>query len=162
MRAAALWARALAAAMMLASAVAAAAEVRGKARVVDGETLEVAGRRLRLAGIEAPALDQICHRAGHEYGCGKVARAVLWDLIGGREVSCQPVADGGHADTAGAAICKAGDTDLGEGMVAAGWARAERAAADAYGALEDEARAARRGLWTGTFDRPQGAREPTE
>jgi endonuclease YncB( thermonuclease family) len=73
------------------------------------------------------------------------------------------VADGAPAD-AGAvvAICKAGEVNLGEGMVAAGWAQADRAAPEAYGTLEDGARAARRGLWTGTLDRPEGGRAKTE
>ena len=149
--------------LLLATAISAAAEIRGKARVVDGGTVEIAGRRLRLAGIGAPALDQVCHRAGHAYDCGKVARAVLWDLIGGREVACQPVADGGRATPENiVAICTAGEVNLGEGMVAAGWAQADPTAAETYGTLEDDAKAARRGLWSGTFDRPQSGGGPTE
>jgi endonuclease YncB( thermonuclease family) len=141
---------------------AALAEVEGKPRILDGDSLEIAGQRFRLTGIEAPALDQVCHHAGQAYACGKVARAVLWDLVAGREVRCEPLADAGSGDIA--ATCKAGDTNLNEGMVAAGWALADRAAAQStqsYGALEDDAKAARRGLWTGTFELPASGRPNT-
>jgi endonuclease YncB( thermonuclease family) len=139
------------------------AEAEGKPRLLDGGSLEIEGRRFRLSGIAAPGLDQVCQRAGRDYACGKVARAVLWDLIGGREVTCQPVGAAGAADDeAIAATCKAGDADLAEGMVAAGWALADRAAAPSYRALEDEARQARRGLWTGEFDRPLALGEQAE
>jgi endonuclease YncB( thermonuclease family) len=144
-------ARVLAAAIVLASPAAVAAEVQGKARILDGDTLEIGGQRFQLYGIEAPALDQVCHRAGQEYACGKVARAVLWALVGGREVSCAPlVAAQGDAPTA--AICSVGDTSLNESMVAAGWALADPASPVPYGQLQHVAKAARRGLWTGEFD----------
>lgn len=144
------------------------AEVAGKPRIIDGATLEIAGQRFRLAGIETPAPDQTCRRAGQEYACGTVARAMLWDLVGGREVRCEPVVNAGTADTGSAgggitlATCRAGDTDLNAGMVVAGWALADPAAAASYGALEDEARSARRGLWTGEFELPGGRSQKAE
>jgi endonuclease YncB( thermonuclease family) len=170
MQAPALWALALGAAMMFASPVPAAApaEVQGKPRIIDGATLEVAGRRFRLAGIAAPALAQVCHRADQEYACGKVPRAVLWNLIAGREVTCQPVADTGSGDAgakktgARAATCRAGDTNLNESMVTAGWAVADPAGTTPYDPLEESAKAARRGLWSGEFDKPQALHETTE
>jgi endonuclease YncB( thermonuclease family) len=148
---AALAARALAVAIALASPAAVAAEAHGKARILDGDTLEIAGQRFRLYGIEAPAPDQVCHRAGREYACGKVARAVLWALVGGREVSCVPVG-AAQGDAASAAICSVGDTSLNESMVATGWALADPATPVPYGQLQHVAKAARRGLWTGEFD----------
>ncbi len=154
--ASALSAGALAAAILLASA--GATTVSGKAQVVDGDTLEIGGQRWRLYGVQAPGLDQVCHRAGQEYACGKTARAMLWSLVGGRDVSCAPV---GPAESA-AAICTAGDTNLNEGMVAAGWALAEPAGALPYEQLQQLAKAARRGLWSGEFERPTASRQSTE
>ncbi len=40
--------------------VTALAEISGPARVIDGDTLEVAGERIRLYGIDAPEKDQTC------------------------------------------------------------------------------------------------------
>jgi endonuclease YncB( thermonuclease family) len=155
-RASALSAGALAAAILLASAGATA--VHGKAQVLDGDTLEIGGQRWRLYGVQAPGLDQVCHRAGQEYACGKTARAVLWSLIGGREVSCAPI---GPAESA-AALCTAGDMSLNEGIVAAGWALAEPAGVLPYERLQQLAKAARRGLWSGEFERPITSRQSTE
>jgi endonuclease YncB( thermonuclease family) len=138
------------------------AEVEGRARILDGQTLEVAGERFRLQGVRAPALDQVCHRVGKPYPCGKVARAALWDLVGGLDVSCTPVPDAAAADGALPAICTAGDTRLNQGMVESGWALAERTAGDPYDALEADARKAGRGLWRSEFDLPGAPRADAE
>jgi endonuclease YncB( thermonuclease family) len=138
------------------------AQVEGAARILDGATLEIAGQRFRLSGIVAPALDQVCERMGRPYPCGKVARAELWDVIGGRDVSCTPLAAAG-GDGPALATCTAGGVSLAEAMVASGWALADRAAVEAaYAALEQAAEQAGRGLWSGEFTLPGIAREPAE
>lgn len=138
------------------------AQVEGTPRVIDGATLEIAGQRFRLHGIAAPALDQACRRAKQEYPCGKVARAVLWDLIAGLDVSCLPVPPAAQAGATGDAIpatCAAGGTDLNRSMVESGWALADRTVSEDYVALEADAEAAGRGLWSGEFELP-GTRAP--
>ena len=133
----------------------AVAQAQGEPRIIDGATLEIAGRRIRLHGIRVPALDQTCLRMGHPYPCGQVARAVLWNLTGGREVICTPVTGGDPGEGAAVpATCAVAGMSLNEGMVAAGWALADRAVAAGYAALEDGAREAGRGLWSGAFDLP--------
>jgi endonuclease YncB( thermonuclease family) len=138
------------------------AQVEGTPRIIDGATLEIAGQRFRLHGIAVPELGQACRRAHQEYPCGKVARAALWDLIAGLEVSCLPVAAGVRAGGGGDAIlatCTAGGTNLSQTMVETGWALADRSVSQDYVALEEDAEAAGRGLWSGEFDLP-GPREP--
>ena len=167
MRGSALRVLALGAAMLPATLAPAAgpAAVKGKPRIIDGEMLAIAGRLFRLDGIKAPDLDQVCHRAGEEYACGKVARAALWDLVAGREVSCMPVAaaDSPAGATTGAGViaatCTAGDANLNESMVAAGWVLADPPGTVPYDQFEEGAKVARRGLWTGEFDPPQSWRE---
>jgi endonuclease YncB( thermonuclease family) len=139
------------------------AQVEGTPRIIDGATLEIAGQRFRLHGIAVPELNHACRRAGQEYPCGKVARAALWDLIAGLEVSCLPVAAGARAGGGGDAIpatCTAGGTNLNQTMVETGWALADRTVSEDYVALEEDAEAAGRGLWSGEFDLP-GTREPS-
>lgn len=128
--------------------------VTGRAHVIDGDSLEIAGVRIHLHGIDAPERDQDCRDAGgRTYSCGRAATRALIDVIGGRSVTCTPVqVDQYNRDVA---KCTVGDLDLGEAMVRGGhaldYARHSRGR---YAAAEREARAARRGLWAGTFETP--------
>jgi endonuclease YncB( thermonuclease family) len=153
-RRAALIGRRLAWAALLCLGGAPAQAVEGAAQVVDGQTLAVAGQRFHLQGVVAPALDQVCHRARKPYPCGRVARAALWELIGGRDVTCTPAPDAAAAAGALPATCTAGDASLAEGMVRSGWALADRATGASYEALEKEAEQAGRGIWRSAFELP--------
>jgi endonuclease YncB( thermonuclease family) len=133
-------------------------KIEGPPRIIDGDTLEVGGKRIRLYGIAAPAPDQICHRAGREYPCGMVARAALWNLVAGLDVVCEPVpnADKG-VEADGAAVvanCSAGGASLNQNMVQAGWAIADRRISEQYAGIEEAAKEAGSGLWSGQFDLP--------
>nr|WP_238481838.1 thermonuclease family protein [Pinisolibacter aquiterrae] len=124
----------------------------GRARLADGDSVTIAGVRLRLVGIDAPELAQTCGRDGRATACGEEARAHLEALIGGRPLDCawERLDKYGR----GLARCRAGSTDLGAAMVRDGWALA-------YGdheAEEAEARRHRRGLWAGDFEPPEDFR----
>lgn len=133
------------AAISILATPAASADFSGEVRIVDGDTLEIGGRLLRLYGIKAPVLDSRCAVAGKTIACGRVSRSALLDLTAGAKVSCDLV-DGGAADEA-PAICRAGGYDLSEGMTYTGWARADTEVTDAYRRFERDARRHHRGLW---------------
>ena len=87
-------------------------EQRGSAWVIDGDTVEIAGTRIRLAGIDAPELD-------HPYG--KTAKWALVNLCKGQEV--RAVFEGSLSHDRTVATCYLPDgRDLSAEMVRAGLA----------------------------------------
>lgn len=130
----------------------------GRAAVIDGDTIEVRGRRIRLHGIDAPEKDQRCHRNGRPWDCGREATAALDRLIGGRTVACTEL----DVDRYGRSVaqCILNGQDVNAWMVRNGWAVAYRRFSDAYVDAEAEARAARRGIWASRFEMPDGLRHP--
>jgi endonuclease YncB( thermonuclease family) len=144
-------------AALTASATASEQVAVGRASVVDGDTIELHGQRIRLAAIDAPEARQSCERDGAAWPCGRRAAFALADLVGARTVTCRwrerdryrrPVA-----------TCEVGGTDLGGWLVEQGWALAFRRYGLAYLPQEDRARSARRGLWAGSFVPPWALRQ---
>lgn len=127
----------------------------GQARIIDGDTLEVAGERVRLWGVDAPERDQSCEdAAGRPYACGQRAKVALSDLVAGRTVNC----DQRDIDRYGRTVaqCSAGGEDLGGRLVREGHALDyTRYSRGAY--LSDELRARRdkAGVWQGAFTPPE-------
>lgn len=93
--------------------------VSGTARVIDGDTLEVAGTRVRLAGIDAPELQQRCRDGAP---CGWQARQHLAGLILGHGGRVRCTIEGADIYGRSLAACRVGPHDLGEAMVRAGHA----------------------------------------
>ena len=61
----------------------------GRARVLDGDSLEISGARIRLQGIDAPEWKQTCtDPKGQAWSCGQAAAQELQSHIGGRELTC--------------------------------------------------------------------------
>ncbi len=139
---------------------AARAEVTGPPRVIDGEPLEVQGVVIRLTGIDAPELGQVCRIGSRAYDCGNIARTALLDLTAGVTVRCElaPVSPGGSPEGNDAdgriGRCSADGYDLSEGMAYTGWALALRRVSERYVVYEEQARSAGRGLWKGQFVAP--------
>ena len=132
----------------------------GSARIIDGDTIEVAGERIRLLDIDAPETAQRCTRAdGAVYECGASATAALASLTEGARVRC--IADGKDRYGRLLATCiaerRSGPVEINRSMVALGWA-VRYDARSAYLAEELDAAKARRGLWAGSFEQPRAYR----
>src|SRR4051812_24533231 len=102
---------AIAAALTAASAGARAADVAGVPRIVDGDTVEIAGTKVRLLGIDAPETDQLCLDAkGDHWSCGVAAREALALHAGSKPWTCA-VSDQDRYGRA-LATCSAAGEDL--------------------------------------------------
>lgn len=123
--------------------------LRGTARVADGDSLVVDGERVRLQGIDAPELAQTCTRGGADYPCGREAREALARLVASRLLACESRQRDRYERVL--ATCIAGGVEVNRAMVEAGWA----VSYGDYRAAEAAARQGGRGLWAGSFERPQ-------
>jgi endonuclease YncB( thermonuclease family) len=144
--------------LRLVAVVAAAGEgtLQGRATVIDGDTLEVAGERIDIFGIDAPEQDQTCGRGGGgTWNCGAEATRLMRWMAHYQIVDCllSPAATPGRR----VARCRVGDEDLGRAMVRAGFA-VEVSRTGVYAAEEGTARTGHLGIWSGSFDNPSAWR----
>lgn len=128
----------------------------GFATVIDGDTILMAGNRIRLLGIDAPERAQTCRRGGTAWACGQDATALLASLVEGREVSC----DARERDQYGrlVATCHTGVSDIGGVMVREGMAVALPQFTVAYVDLEARAKRFGMALWGSEFQTPSDFR----
>lgn len=130
----------------------------GVARIVDGDTIVVAGERLRLHGIDAPETDQMFLLDGKWLPSGIIAAAALETLTAGVTLRCDVI----EQDRYGRPVVKCyspNGVDIGCRLVSAGWALAYRRYSLDYVTAEQEARMAKRGLWKGRFMKPWAWRQ---
>ena len=138
--------------MLLVPSVA-VADVTGPAYVIDGDTIMIAGERIRLHGIDAPEIKQTCKtRKGKELLCGQFAKQALEQLVRGQDVTCK--GDTRDRYKRLIAVCYVGSFDINEQMVADGWAMAYRKYSQDYVRTENFARARRKKMWRTEFVPP--------
>ena len=128
------------------------ADATGPARVIDGDTIQIAGEHIRLHGIDAPEKNQFCWINGVSWECGLAASGELVQLTAGKRIICREKDVDRYGRTV--AVCYVGLTDVNAAMVANGWAPAYRQYSTDYVGIEQKARAAQRGLWKGEFVPP--------
>jgi len=126
----------------------------GRASVVDGDTLEVQGVRVRLWGIDAVESSQVClNSAGKPWPCGRQAAFALADFLGGRTVRCEQR----DTDRYGrmVAVCYVAGVEINRWLVEQGWALAYvKYGGSVYLDAQRQAQAAKRGVWQGSFQLP--------
>lgn len=129
-----------------------AAVLTGTARVIDGDTLEINGQRIRLHGIDAPESRQYCIVKNTEYPCGAMATSWVASMTLGHDVRCEGNKKGKYGRLL--AVCFVAGRNLNSEIVRAGWALAYTRYSHDY--LDAQAIAARnhQGIWAGKFTPP--------
>jgi endonuclease YncB( thermonuclease family) len=82
-------------ALLLTASPAHAETIAGRAFVIDGDTLEIHGERIRILDIDTPESAQYCFKSSMSldagaWPCGRQAALALSDWIGQRTVTCDP------------------------------------------------------------------------
>lgn len=106
--------------------------------IVDGDTFDLSGRRIRLAGIDAPEMDTA---AGHG------AREALVRLIGNAPITCSDTGERSYRRVVPTCRDEQG-MDIAETMVRSGWATdIPRFSGGRYQVSESRARALGLGMF---------------
>ena len=140
------------------------ADLSGTALVVDGDTITISGNKIRLSGIDAPEKNQTCRKVGITSRCGYEATETLRNWTHTKEVRC--VGDTKDPDGTLTANCFVDGYNVNARLVYEGLALAYRKYSKQYVPEEDEARAAKKGMWAGEFVPPwdwrKGERLPSD
>ena len=114
----------LAIAFMLLPALAQAADITGVPKIREGDHIQIGNTRIRLGGIDAPSVDQLClNNSGERWTCGVAARDELIKHAGNKSWTCHPRQ---VVDRRGRTVarCEVDGEDIQKWLVANGWALA--------------------------------------
>jgi endonuclease YncB( thermonuclease family) len=122
--------------------------------VIDADTLEIHGTRIRLWGVDAPESSQLCRGDDSlQYRCGAKAANDLDAFIARRPVICTPITLDRYGRRV--ATCSVGGADLGEWLVWNGLALDwPQYSIGRYDAAQRDAEHVGRGIWKGSYVEP--------
>jgi endonuclease YncB( thermonuclease family) len=139
--------------LLLLPATAGAADITGVPKIREADQLMIGNNRIRLGGVDAPSVDQLClNNSGERWTCGVAARDELVKRFGNKSWTCRTRA----TDRRGRIVarCEVDGQDIQKWLVASGWALAYVRFSKDYEADEKAAREAKAGMWQGAFIAP--------
>lgn len=132
----------------------------GNAFALDGDSLRVGDKEVRLFGLDAPEYSQTCFDGKkREYACGQVSRDFTVSLVGGKNVKCIYAQKDKYDRYL--SKCWVDDISINEELVKNGMAIIYSFGEidEKMESLENEAKANKVGLWRGAFQLPKDYRK---
>ena len=128
----------------------------GEIRIIDADTIELNGAKIRLGGIDAPERSQTCENQNAViYNCGKQATQALKELIAkipDKTITCDYTDKDKYGRLVGS--CRIGNININGWLVENGWALAYRQYSKEYVENEKIAKLNKAGIWNGRFVEP--------
>ena len=121
-------------------------------KIIDGDTININGEKIRFSGIDSPELKQTCIKHGIKKPCGKTARQILVDKISDNEIVC--IREGKDLYKRTLAECFVNDESLSSFLVKRGYAFAFRKYSKKYLKDENYAKKNKLGMWSMNFEMP--------
>ncbi|WP_156878050.1 thermonuclease family protein [Sinorhizobium americanum] len=135
-------------------------EITGRANVIDGDTIEIKGERIRLHGVDAPESWQRCEDGDSgSYRCGKEAAFALDKFLAASRPTRCDILQRDRYDRSVGVCFRADGREVNRWLVESGnavdW---ERYSKGSYRGAQRAARSRGAGIWRGTFQLPCEAR----
>ena len=136
-------------------------KISGFAKVVDGDTIKINSKKIRLYGIDAPEKKQKCKKTyltisfmsfTKDYMCGEVSTQKLIKKINKQKLNCNILDVDRYKRLIGE--CFKRNINLNSWMVSNGYAVAYRKYSKKFVSQEIFAKKEKLGLWSGTFMMP--------
>lgn len=136
-------------------------KISGFAKVVDGDTIKINSKKIRLYGIDAPEKKQKCKKTyltisfmsfTKDYMCGEVSTQKLIKKINKQKLNCNILDVDRYKRLIGE--CFKRNINLNSWMVSNGYAVAYRKYSEKYVSDEINAKKNKLGIWQGKFEMP--------
>ncbi len=136
-------------------------KISGFAKVVDGDTIKINSKKIRLYGIDAPEKKQKCKKTyltisfmsfTKDYMCGELSTQKLIKKINKQKLNCNILDVDRYKRLIGE--CFKRNTNLNSWMVSNGYAVAYRRYSKKYVSDEINAKKNKLGIWQGKFEMP--------
>ncbi len=137
------------------------AEITGYAKVIDGDTIIINEKKIRLYGIDAPEKNQICSKPwlsfdiitfNKDYECGLETTNLLKKFVKNEILVCKKKSMDRYNRVV--AICYKQRRDINSWLVRNGLAVAYAKYSKKYIINENDAKREKKGLWAGNFEMP--------
>ena len=137
--------------------------ISGQANVIDGDTIKINKKKVRLFGIDAPEKDQICKKVyfnflifnfQKDYKCGEKSTLALLKKLKDKKVKCI-LEKNKDIYKRNIGTCYVGNLDINKWLVKNGYAVAYKRYSKRYLLDEQYAKENKLGMWGGTFTEPE-------